>query len=136
MSQSIEHTEIILFVRDQYLAAEFYQKLLGLRPSLHVPGMTEFKLTAGCKLGLMPRKGIANLLQLENSAEGTINAFPKCELYLLVQDAKAALDHGLTIGAELVSPVSERDWGDSAGYLRDPDGHLIAFATKINAPDE
>ena len=51
--------EFILYVADQSRSARFYAELLGLAPSLDVPGMTEFTLPGGCKLGLMPEAGIA-----------------------------------------------------------------------------
>lgn len=130
MFQYIEKTEIILFVKDQNNAAEFYGKILGIRPSLHVPGMTEFELSTNCLLGLMPQTGISKLLQLDLPGEENSSGFPKCELYLLVKDAAAAIDHALTCGAALVSAVQVRDWGDSVGYLKDPDGNIIAFASK------
>ena len=62
MNTFIQHIEIILYVQDQEQSALFYEKLLRQKPSLHVPGMTEFTLSAGCKLGLMPEAGIAPLL--------------------------------------------------------------------------
>lgn len=130
MFQNIEKTEIILFVKDQNNAAEFYEKILGIRPSLHVPGMTEFELATNCLLGLMPQTGISRLLQLDIPREENRSGFPKCELYLLVKDAAAAIDHALSSGATLVSAIQARDWGDSVGYLKDPDGNIIAFASK------
>jgi len=132
MKLVIRHTEIILFVKDQTKAADFYQKLFSSSPSLHVPGMTEFIISEHCTLGLMPKTGIGRLLQLESSNNEPDELFPKCELYLFVEDAKAAVKHGVSCGAKLVSPVQPRDWGDSVGYVKDPDGHLIAFATKTN----
>ncbi|HRQ31441.1 MAG TPA: VOC family protein [Saprospiraceae bacterium] len=132
MIQTIEQTEIILFVKDQNKAAGFYERILGIQPSLHVPGMTEFRLSSNCLLGLMPQSGISRLLQLNLTAEENSSAFPKCELYLLVKDAAAAIDHAISCGASLVSAVQARDWGDLAGYLKDPDGNIIAFASKNN----
>src|SRR3989344_5731939 len=55
-------TEFILYVADQEKSKLFYEKLLAISPSLHVPGMTEFDLSPNCKLGLMPENGIAKIL--------------------------------------------------------------------------
>ena len=79
-------TEFILYVADQTRSTAFYTTLLGNAPTLDVPGMTEFSLSDGCKLGLMPESGIARIISgpLRHPSEG--NGIPRCELYLLVDD--------------------------------------------------
>lgn len=124
-------TEIILYVKDQGLSSAFYRKLLRMEPMLDVPGMTEFELSAGCKLGLMPNHGIAKILGKEMPHPSEGQGIPRCELYLKVENAREAFDHAAAEGARVVSPVQERDWGDLAGYLADPDGHIIAFAESL-----
>ncbi len=44
----------ILYVRDQAASARFYGSVLEQEPTLDVPGMTEFRLSAESVLGLMP----------------------------------------------------------------------------------
>lgn len=124
----IQSFEFILYVHDQRLSAAFYAAVLGIKPSLDVPGMTEFTLGATLKLGLMPEKGIAKIISgnLPHPENGT--GIPRCELYLKVVDLEAVFAHALACGAQLVDPVKPRDWGDRAGYLADPDGHVIALA--------
>ena len=117
----------ILYVADQARSREFYKKILALAPSLDVPGMTEFDL-GGCRLGLMPEKGIATILggSVPDPARG--NGVPRCELYLAVDAPQSYCDRALACGAKLVSPLARRGWGDDAVYLADPDGHIVAFA--------
>ena len=119
--------EFILYVADQEKSKDFYAELLQLTPSLHVPGMTEFDLP-GCKLGLMPEAGIAKILWPKTRHPELGTGIPRCELYLKVEDANAYHQRGITLGAEEISPVEPRDWGDKVGYLSDADGHIIAFA--------
>lgn len=127
----ILHTEFILYVADQQVSRDFYAKALALTPTLDVPGMTEFTLSPGCVLGLMPASGIAKIISgpLPHPDRGL--GLPRCELYLRVADAQAAFERALAAGAREVSPVADRDWGDRVGYLADADGHVIAFAQKI-----
>ena len=33
-------------------------------------------------------------------------------------------------GAIELSPLTRRPWGDDAAYCLDPDGHVVAFATR------
>lgn len=120
--------EVILYVHDQQASTDFYRRLFAYEPVLNVPGMTEFMLAGGAKLGLMPSSGIAKLLgdATPHPDEGT--GVPRCELYLGVTDPGPAYRHALSIGATPVSPASLRGWGDVVAYVADPDGHIIAFA--------
>ena len=119
----------IFFVSDQDRSTEFYRTVLAVDPTLHVPGMSEFSLPGGSILGLMPISGISRLLS--DTVPGIANqpAVPRAELYLVVNETEPYVLRALAAGAREVSPVQARDWGDTAGYYQDPDGHVIAFAT-------
>ncbi len=119
---------IILFVADQDASARFYESVLGVAPILHVPGMTEFRLTGETVLGLMPETGIRRLLgpQLRDPADA--HGIPRAELYLSVPDPEAYHQRALANGATELSPLMLRNWGDEAAYSADSDGHILAFA--------
>ena len=117
----------ILYVEDQERSAAFYRAALGIAPRLHVPGMTEFEV-AGAIVGLMPEKGIERLLGDALPAPSRARGTPRSELYLVVTDPREAHARALAAGAKELSPVQPRDWGDEAGYVLDPDGHVLAFA--------
>ena len=121
-------SEFILYVADQTRSTAFYTTLLGNAPTLDVPGMTEFSLSDGCKLGLMPESGIARIISgpLRHPSEG--NGIPRCELYLLVDDLAGAVQRAMNAGAQLVDQAADRDWGHRVAYCADPDGHVIALA--------
>ena len=127
----IFQTEFILYVKDISSSVLFYSKLLNRKPDLDVPGMKEFSLSSGVKLGLMPEQGIARIITpaLRHPAEGT--GIPRCELYLLVEDADDAYIHGIRCGGIPVSAVADRDWGHRVGYFSDHDGHVIAVANTV-----
>ena len=125
--------EFILYVADQAASKQFYVEILDLTPVLDVPGMTEFLLAEGCKLGLMPNRGIAKILgeSLPHPEQGT--GIPRAELYLHIDNVEERYEAALRAGAKAVSPVGLRDWGDRVGYVADPDGHVIAFAEETAA---
>lgn len=125
--------EIILYVSNQEASRAFYENMLQMPPVLHVPGMTEFELFPGCKLGLMPNHGIAKILGNSLPHPETGYGIPRCELYLSVEDVHAAYQHALACGAIQVSEPADRNWGDCAAYVADPDGHVIAFAQKTGS---
>lgn len=123
-----KQVEIIFYVSDQYRSSGFYENLLGAAPVLNVPGMTEFELMPGVKLGLMPEGGIAKIITPALPHPHEASGIPRCELYLSVEDVDAAYQNALACGAMAISPVLDRDWGDRVAYVADPDGHVIAFA--------
>ena len=118
----------ILYVSDQKKSAEFYTKALNQNPQLDVPGMTEFKLAEHCILGLMPSKGIKKLLGETIQDPENARNIPRAEVYLRVSDPYASFQKALEAGGKVLSPVEDRNWGSKAGYLADPDGHVIAFS--------
>ena len=122
--------QIILYVSNQETSSRFYQELFRCTPSLNVPGMTEFILSDNCKLGLMPNKGIAKILADQTPHPDLGNGIPRCELYLYVDDLQLEFKHANKLGAKLISPIADRNWGDRACYFADPDEHIIAFAEK------
>ncbi|SMC44980.1 VOC family protein [Moheibacter sediminis] len=129
---NIKNINFIIYVENQEISTDFYKKLFRKEPVLNVPGMTEFELNDNCKLGLMPNAGMAAILnnQTPHPNEGT--GIPRCELYFYITDIEDEFKNAIEIGAKLISHVSERNWGDKACYFTDPDGHIIAFAEKIN----
>ncbi|GMV34310.1 MAG: glyoxalase [Chloroflexi bacterium] len=128
---TIAKTHIILYVKDQTRSAEFYSRVLNCEPSLDVPGMTEFILSETCVLGLMPEAGIKRLLGSRLPDPARAGGIPRAELYLRVENASNFHDRALTAGAYELSELADRDWGDRAAYSLDPDGHVLAFAEKI-----
>lgn len=123
----------ILYVSDQKQSASFYSTVLGQRPRLDVPGMTEFALSDDCILGLMPEQGIKRLLGAALPDPANANGAPRAELYLRVEDPQAYHRRAIENGARELSSVKIRDWGDMAGYSLDRDGHVIAFAREVQS---
>ena len=127
---NIKQAQIILYVADQPKSRDFYSAIFGKRPALDVPGMTEFELADNLKLGLMPETGIARILGDKMPHPSTGSGIPRCELYLLTDDVEAWYERALNAGAIEISKIQARDWGDTVGYVADPDGHILAFATR------
>ncbi|MBS1493328.1 MAG: lactoylglutathione lyase [Bacteroidetes bacterium] len=122
--------EFILYVANQEKSKEFYKTLLNKEPSLDVPGMTEFLLEENCKLGLMPNDGIVKILdkKIRHPSEGV--GIPRCELYLSFENSVEVFQRAIIAGAKEISPIENRNWGDTVGYLSDADGHIIAIVQK------
>jgi uncharacterized glyoxalase superfamily protein PhnB len=122
---------VILYVANQQVSRDFYSRLLQLEPVLDVPGMTEFNLLEGLKLGLMQQDGIARILGDKTPHPASGNGIPRCELYLLDENPEELYTRALDSGALEVSKIQQRNWGHRVGYVVDRDGHIIAFAKEI-----
>lgn len=131
MIPQIKHTEIILYVKDQQKSTDFYQKVLRKQADLNVPGMTEFIINDFYKLGLMPNDGIAKIISPSLPHPNLGNGIPRCELYFIVENLQEEYQNIKNLGAKIISETEERNWGDTAFYFSDLDGHVIAFAEKI-----
>jgi lactoylglutathione lyase len=135
MKNHIRSAYIILFVQDQARSRSFYENILRQKAVLDVPGMTAFELVQGTRLGLMPAndiKGILNVMPYASDSE----QFPRCELYLYVDDVKSEYNHALGCGAKSISSLAARSWGDLACYFADPDGHIFAFAQPLKSDNQ
>ena len=120
----------IIYVKDQEKSKIFYENVLQIEPSLHVPGMTEFKLADNVKLGIMPENGIAKIISTKLPHPNKGSGIPRCELYLKVKKPKEYISKGIELGGKEISEFQKRDWGDTVGYISDLDGHILAFAEK------
>ena len=132
----IEQAHLILYVADQARAERFYSAVLGITAELSVPGMTEFRLSERCVLGLMPEQGIRRLLSRLASLARANEAESRelrAELYLHVLDVDAHHAHALAAGAIELDPPRPRSWGDRASYCLDLDGYVLAFAERVGA---
>ncbi|MCP4216730.1 MAG: glyoxalase [bacterium] len=124
----IKNTHIILYVSNRESSTRFYASVLDMNPVLEVPGMTEFQLSDGTILGLMPEAGIKRLLGPGLPDPTEAQGIPRAELYLVVDDALPYHLRALKNNARELSPLEPRDWGHQAAYSLDPDGHVLAFA--------
>lgn len=130
------NAHFILYVSDAARSRDFYRRVLDREPALDVPGMTEFRLSSGAVLGLMPEAGIRRLLGAALPDPATARGVPRAEVYLVVEGAAAYHERALAAGAVELSPIATRDWGHRAGYVLDPDGHVVAFAEEVRAAAE
>lgn len=121
----------ILYVADQQRSRNFYQQVLGQKPILDVPGMTEFTIPGtNMLLGLMPESGIAKILDGKTVHPEKGNGIPRCELYLVSDDPDKKFKDSIKAGAREISKSEIRSWGAYVAYVMDLDGNIIAFAGK------
>jgi len=127
----ISLVEKILFVSDLKRCRDFYKSLLLVDPVTDVLGMVEFKLAKCFILGLMPLEGISRILGPETIKPTEMGIPPRSELYLMVDNPDEMFSRALSLGATVLSPVQERNWGHRVGYVADLEGNVLGFARQI-----
>lgn len=123
-----ENAYFILYVADQQAAATFYKTVLAAEPIVDVSGITEFELSDGAVLAVMPEAGIRRLLGDALPDPAAARGTPRAEIYLVVDDPAAFHRRALAAGAAELRPLALADWGHEVAYSLDPDGHVLAFA--------
>ena len=118
----------IFYVADQASTKNFYEKVLALKPTLNVPGMTKFVLLDGSQIGFMPGLGMKNMLGDKFPDPAQAAGIPRAEIYLVVNDPLSYHQRALEAGALEIQSLQEMPWGDTVAYSLDPDGHVLAFA--------
>lgn len=90
--------------------------------------MTEFVLSGGAILGLMPETGIVSRLGPVLPDPPLTSGGPRSELYLVTSKALPFISRAIALGAGMLSSPQRREWGHSAAYFLDPDSLVLALA--------
>lgn len=126
-----DNNMFVIYVKDQEKSKDFYEKVLGFKPKLHVPGMTEFQLLDSVSLGIMPEEGIMAILENKIPHPKNANGVPRNEIYLFVNEPDEYYSKLVEAGGIGISKTKLRNWGDYVAYGSDLDGHILAFAKKL-----
>jgi predicted lactoylglutathione lyase len=116
---------ITLGVTDLKKSTEFYSKL-GF-PLQSTDARISFFQLSGMRLALYPK----TLLAEDAHTTNTKNGFSGVTLAHNVpskNDVDKIMNEGQHIGATIVDPAHDRDWGGYSGYFSDPDGYLWEIA--------
>ena len=117
---------ITLGVKDLKKSIEFYEKGLGL-PRMPFDGEIAFFELNGTWLGLYPNDELAKDAEVPAEGSGFRGVTLSHNL-----ESKEEVDKQLIeaekVGATIIKPAQEVDWGGYSGYFADPDGHLWEVA--------
>lgn len=126
-----------LIVDGAAAAIDFYQRVFGATEVMRIPA-------PGGRIGHAEvRLGDSIVMLADESPEMNARA-PKSvggspvSLLLYVEDVDETVDRAVAAGATLKQPVSDKFYGDRAGGIEDPFGHLWHVATHIEdvSPEE
>jgi catechol 2,3-dioxygenase-like lactoylglutathione lyase family enzyme len=117
---------ITLGVADLDRAVRFYRDGLGLPLREGFEGVAFF-MTKGTWLALYPWDELAADATVPAEGSG-FRGFTLAHNVRSKEEVDALLAHVQTVGATLVKPAQEAEWGGYTGYFADPDGYLWEVA--------
>ncbi len=121
---------VVLIVEQLDRALDFYVEVLGLSLG-HRSGPYAQLNTGTTRLALYERAAMAETLG--RALRAPAQDAPGFELGFKVGDVDAAFSALLKQGVPVVTPPTDRHWGQRTAYVRDPDGHLIELAQDLRA---
>ncbi len=121
---------VILAVCDLHRSVDFYRRAFGWSQTVDVPTYAEFSTPGDLRVGLYHREGYVRNFNAPLLSEAPSEGVTATELYFECDDVEATLARLVDAGAELISPASERSWGDLCAYVKDPDGNVLAVARR------
>ena len=121
--------QVIFAVSDAQRAAAFYEAVFGWPRNTRIDyaNYVELHPDAGGTLGLYERPGFAGEVGAEPVEVPPTQVSP-AYLYVRVDDVEAAAARLEEAGAQPLSGLADRSWGERAAWFADPDRNLIAVA--------
>lgn len=118
---------VILAVEQLARSIAFY-RILGWKLQVETPVYCELESPNGMRLGLYDRRSFGNNIgRVPAPIAGPVAT---AELYFYAEDLDAMVTRACDAGATLLSSVADRPWGDRVAYVADPDGFVVAFASR------
>jgi len=122
--------QVIFAVTDLERSLAFYEQALGWprNERIDYSNYVELLPIDGGALGLYARDGFAGTvgaepLRVENGAVSP------AYVYVRVDDVESSVARIEAAGGRPLSPLTPRQWGETAAWFADPDGNVIAVAS-------
>lgn len=128
----IKFAYTILYVQDVEKTISFYERAFGLKRTFVVPGNSYGELATGSTT-----LSFASIEQASsNLKDGFAESSPKnkpqaFEIAFTTDNVEEAYNHAIKEGAIAEASATVKPQGQTAAYVRDPDGFLIEICTPI-----
>jgi lactoylglutathione lyase len=121
----------ILYVDDVEGTVAFYERAFGLQRKMVQPNEFGELDTGSTKLAFAAKSHVKSVLPIPIQHTGTKLDAPPVEIGLVTHDVQAAFDRAVTAGAVVVTPPTQKPWGQVVGYVRDSNGFLVELCTRM-----
>jgi PhnB protein len=118
-----------LIVQDAARAIDFYKKAFGAIELMRMPDPGGKKIGhAEIRIGDSPIMLADEFPEMNARSPQTLGG-SAVSILLYLEDVDKRFNQALAAGAEPIRPVKDQFYGDRAGTLRDPFGHVWTIAT-------
>jgi catechol 2,3-dioxygenase-like lactoylglutathione lyase family enzyme len=124
----------VLYVEDVGRALAFYESAVGLRRRYTDDRGVYADLDTGDTVLALTARRSAEHESCPRAESGAAGAPAPVEIAIEVDDVAGAVERAIEFGAELVRAPEMKYWGQTIGFVRDPDGHVIQFCSPLPAP--
>jgi PhnB protein len=117
-----------LSIKGAAQAIDFYQRAFGAKETVRIPGPEGTIGHAELQIG-------DSIVMLADESPGMGFLGPRSrggttiQLHLYVRDVDATVEKAVAAGGKLTRPLEDKFYGDRAGTLEDPYGHVWYIAT-------
>jgi PhnB protein len=125
-----------LMVKDAAKAIDFYKRAFGATESMRMEDPQGRIAHAEIRIGNSPVMLCDEFPEMGARSPLSIGGSPVM-IYLYVEDVDKLFDQAVDAGAQLQMPVTDQFYGDRAGKLGDPFGHIWWIAShKEDVPED
>jgi PhnB protein len=117
-------------VRNAAAAIEFYQRAFGAVEVMRIVGPDGRVGHAEMKIGAAPLMLSDEFPEIAVVGPETVGG-SGVALHIYFEDVDAVAERAVAAGAKLLRPVEDQFYGDRAGKLSDPFGHLWWISTHV-----
>ena len=124
----------ILYVGDVPKTISFYEKAFGLVKKFVTPDGDYGEMSTGTTTLSFASFGMAQSHFGDHYIASSRQGKPfGIEIALVTDDVEELMDRAITAGAQKVTKVEQKPWGQKVGYVRDPNGFLIELCTPVTS---
>jgi lactoylglutathione lyase len=121
----------ILFAADLARSIHFYRDIIGIPLRFSTDSYAEFQ-TEGAKFALYARAELPSLIGRE--APPGPPPWPQGEIAFFVEDPDAEHERLRRADVTILTPPTDRPWGERTLHVADPDGNVIELTRPKRTP--
>jgi PhnB protein len=118
-----------LIIKNAAQAIEFYKKAFGAEELMRIPAPENKIGHAEIRIGRAPIMLADEFSDIGFLSPTSLGGSPVGVLIYL-EDVDAVFGRALAMGADVVKPLVDQFYGDRAGTIKDPFGHIWTLATR------
>ena len=123
----------IVYVPDVPATLDFYTRAFGFEQGFVAPDGSYGELVTGETTLSLASEGLGDSHFVEGFTRHSPTSPPLgVELAFVTGDVDATIRSALDAGARMLVPAEVKPWGQTVGWVRDPNGVLIEICTPIS----